>query len=280
MTAGTEFLADHLRRPRFEVIPLEGAERAVVAHLPREVQITVTASPAKGIEPTLELCERLAGQGYRVVPHLAARLVADEAHLREVLERMRGAGLREAFVIAGDARRPAGAYEGAPDLLGAMAEVGHGLEAIGISGYPESHAFISDDVTIQAMFEKEPLATYIVSQVTFDADVIAGWVRRVRARGVDLPIHIGVPGPVAARKLMRISSSIGLGESARFLRGHRSWIGRLVRPRGYRPDGLLEALAPQIARPEDRIAGLHIYTFNEIEQAERWRRDTLARLTG
>ena len=88
---------------------------------------------------------------------------------------------------------------------------------IGISGYPESHHFISDEATIEAMFEKEPMATYIVSQICFDTDVIAIWVRRVRDRGTKLPIWIGIPGVTDNRRLLRISLKIGLGESARFL---------------------------------------------------------------
>jgi methylenetetrahydrofolate reductase (NADPH) len=276
---GTDLLADFLRRPRLEVIPLNGVEQDVVAHVSRQVKLTVTASPTKGLEATLGLCERLAAHGYRVVPHLAARLVVDRAHLRELLARLREQGLREVFVIAGDAKQPAGEFEGAAALLAAMAEEGHGLEDIGITGYPESHAFISDEATIQAMFEKEPLATYIVSQAAFDALVIATWVRRVRDRGVQLPIHIGVPGPVSARKLLRISARIGLGESARFLRRHRSWLRLLLGPT-YRPDALLERLAPQVSRPGSGVVGLHIYSFNEIERAERWRREAIGRLAG
>jgi methylenetetrahydrofolate reductase (NADPH) len=123
-------------------------------------------------------------------------------------------------VTAGEPGQPAGEFEGAAALLAAIAEVGHGLEEIGITGYPESHAFISDETTIQSMFDKAPLATYIVSQICFDPEVIATWIGRVRDRGVDLPIHIGLPGPVAANRLLRFSGRIGLGESARFLRRH------------------------------------------------------------
>jgi methylenetetrahydrofolate reductase (NADPH) len=128
------------------------------------------------------------------------------------------------------------------------------------------------------MFDKAPLATYIVSQICFSPEVIGTWIRRVRDRGVDLPIHVGLPGPVAARKLLRVSGRIGLGESARFLRRHGSWAGRLLLPRAYRPERLLERLAPQLGRPDDRIAGLHFFTFNELEPAERWRHETIARL--
>ncbi len=262
------------------MIPLDGVEQEVVRHVPIELTVTITSSPTRGPEATLALAERLAGRGYRVVPHLAARLIADRVQLRELLERIKGLGAREVFVIAGDVAQPLGPFEGAATLLEAMAEIGHGLEQIGITGYPESHAFISDETTIQAMFDKAPYATYIVSQICFDPAVIATWLRRVRDRGVELPIYVGLPGPVDPVRLLRLSARIGLGESARFLRGHGSWLRRLTLPRGYRPGSLLDRLAPDLARPENRIAGLHLFTFNEIEQSEAWRRAELIRLSG
>ena len=73
----------------------------------------------EGIETsTLDLAGRLAGMGYRVVPHLSARLIADRAHLAGVLERMRETGLREAFVVAGDLDEPTGEFTDAYGLLG------------------------------------------------------------------------------------------------------------------------------------------------------------------
>ena len=80
-----------LRRPRFEILPLEGIEEQVHEHLGRSVKVTVTASPRKGLEATLALSERLAQAGYPVVPHLSARLVRDAVHLHEVLDRTRPA---------------------------------------------------------------------------------------------------------------------------------------------------------------------------------------------
>lgn len=263
-----------LEHARFEVLPLDGIVDDVVASVPKSVKVTVTASPTKGLDPTLAVAERLAAHGYAVVPHLSARLVRDRAHLDEVLWRLRAARVREVFVIAGDAREPAGEFAGAADLLSAMS--GHGFDEVGIAGYPESHHLISDAVTIEAMFAKEPMATYIVSQVCFDADTIAGWVRAVRERGTLLPIWIGVAGPVDSRRLLRTSLRIGLGESARFLRAHGGWLRRLGLPRFYSPEQLLGRLAPIIADPAARIAGIHVYTFNELERTERWRRRRLS----
>jgi len=267
-----------LRRPRYEVIPLKGVEEAILEHVPEEVTLTVTSSPSKGIEATLDLGERMSGHGYRVVPHLAARLVRDEEHLAEILGRVRGMGARDLFVIAGDADEPAGEFEGAAALLRAMARIDPGAREIGISGYPESHPFISDEATVRAMYEKAPYATHIVSQVCFDPGVIERWIRAVRGRGVGLPLYIGIPGPVGNRKLLAISSKIGLGESARFLRKHRSWLLRMFLPGGYRPDRLVEGLTSTIGDPWSRVWGFHIYTFNELGNTEAWRRGLLERI--
>ena len=152
-------------------------------------------------------------------------------------------------------------------------------DRIGISGYPESHHFISDATTIEAMCEKEPMATHIVSQICFDADVIATWIRRVRDRGTLLPIWIGVPGAVDSRKLMRTSLRIGLGESVRFLRAQHGLVRRFLSPRLYTPNDLLEQLAPAFADPAARVGGIHVYTFNELKQSESWRRQLVDRLT-
>ena len=262
------------------MIPVDGVEEEVLRYVPPELTVTITSSPSRGPEATLALAERLTGRGYKVVPHLAARLIADRDQLGELLARIRSMGIQEVFVVAGDLDEPLGPFEGAAALLKAMAEQGHGLAEVGITGYPESHAFISDETTIQAMFEKAPYATYIVSQICFDPAVIASWLRRVRARGVELPIYVGLPGPVDPVRLLRLSSRIGLGESARFLRGHGSWLRRLTLPRGYRPGSLLERLAPDLAEPDNRVAGVHLFTFNELEQAEDWRRTEVERLGG
>jgi methylenetetrahydrofolate reductase (NADH) len=270
-------LAGLLRRARFEVIPLDGVEDEVLAHLPTDVKVTVTASPRKGLDATLELAERLTRAGYVAVPHISARLIRDRAHLAEVLDRVQAGGVRELFVLAGDPPEPAGEFTGAAELLEAIGPRRAEFDAIGITGYPESHHLISDAETIRAMFAKAPMATHIVSQICFDAATIAGWIAEVRRRGTDLPIWIGVPGPVPHRKLLKVSMKIGLGESARFLRRHRGWMPRLF-TRQFKPDRLVRDLIPCATDPAARVGGFHLYTFNEVAGTERWRLRLLERL--
>jgi methylenetetrahydrofolate reductase (NADPH) len=270
-------VAGLLRASRFEILPLDGIEDEVLAHLPKDAKVTVTASPRKGLEATLDLSERLARAGYLVVPHLSARLVRDRGHLDEVLGRLHAAGVRELFVPAGDATDAAGDFKGAAELLEAMGDSRTRFDRIGITGYPESHHLISDEETIRAMFAKAEMATDIVSQLCFDPATIAWWIGAVRARGVRLPIWIGMPGCVDHAKLVRISLKIGMGESARFLRHQRGVLSRLL-TRQFTPTRLLDGLGQVVSEPDTRVAGFHLYTFNEVARTERWRRRTLDRL--
>lgn len=92
-----------LEPPRFELVPIRGALEAA-DHLPRNAEVTVSCSPTLGIENTLALAEELSGRDFRVVGHLAARLVTGEAHLSKLVRRMDDSGLREVLVVGGDAK--------------------------------------------------------------------------------------------------------------------------------------------------------------------------------
>jgi methylenetetrahydrofolate reductase (NADPH) len=266
-----------LRGPRFEVIPAPGTEAAVAEWVPAGMTVTVTASPVKGLEPTIELTERLAGRGYRVVPHLAARSVTSDAHLAQIVERLLASGVSDVFVPGGDASHPAGPFDSALPLLERLAEMGGPFGQIGITGYPESHPKIHDDITIQAMWDKRKHATYIVSNVCFDAARLGRWIQRIRARGVTLPLYVGLAGPAERTRLLRMAAVAGASESARFITRHPGWILRFLVPGGYNPDRLLERAAAVLAAPESAVAGLHLFTFNQLQEAEQWRRAALER---
>lgn len=262
-----------LERSRYEVLPLDGIEEQVLAHVPREVTVTITASPTKGLEPTFALAETLRRHGYDVVPHLSARLIRDAGHLAEHVALLRAIGVQDVFVVAGDPPEPHGAFEGAVDLLEALTELDHPFERIGITGYPESHPLIDDETTIAAMFAKARHASYIASQVCYDPAVTARWIESVWARGTRLPIFVGVPGVVSRAKLLRVSSRIGIGDSLRFLRKNGSFAGRFLRG-GFSPDPLVDGLGSVLE--SGKVAGFHVFTFNDVEDTESWRHARLS----
>jgi len=276
-TADSQSVVELLTHPRYEVIPLAGAEEAVLEHVPSEVTVTVTTSPKNGLDPTLDLVERIAANGYRVVPHLAARHVRDRPHLAELVERIRIAGATDVLVMAGDAAEPAGDFDGALPLLAALADLGGPFEHVGMTGYPESHAFLSDHVAMRSMLAKAEFSTYIVTQICFDPAVTLGWMDAVWERDIQLPIYVGIPGPVPRSKLLRVCERIGVGDSLRSLSAHDDETGG-AHEDDFDPDPLAFGLDASLDGPQPNMAGLHVFTFNDLEGTERWRQGALGRL--
>jgi methylenetetrahydrofolate reductase (NADPH) len=270
---GTDVLFGALAYPRFELIPVEGAEEPA-AHLPGGAKVTVTCSPTRGLESTLLLAEELSEMGFRAVPHISARLVSDAAHLKEIVRRLEASKVREVFVIGGDVKEPAGPFSGALDLLRAMSELGHDFANVGVAGYPEGHPLIGDDALRQALLDKQRFATYVVTQMCFDASSILRWVSGIRQGGIELPVYVGLPGVVKWRKLLRITLKIGVGDSARFLTKNAGALKMLHKP-AYKPGDLIGELAPHVGSQDYNIQGIHFYTFNQTKELEEWRRPLL-----
>ncbi|WP_067902064.1 methylenetetrahydrofolate reductase [Nocardia vaccinii] len=272
-------LARALREATYEVLPFKSAEENVLAHVPTDVALTVTTTEAKGLRPTVELASRLCRSGYRAAPHLAARLVRDKAHLSDLVDQLRAAGVTGIFVIAGDASEPAGEFHDALGLLEALRAIGDPFDTIGIGGYPEGHGLIADALIEQAIVAKAPHATQVITQLCFDAPATIAWADKVRAAGVDLPIRVGIPGAISRQKLIRVSAGLGLGQSARFLKKQQNMFWRFFLPGGYSPNKLVERLTPAIERDDTGLSGLHVFTFNELDSTEAWRQAWLQKLS-
>ena len=267
-----------LMNARFEVLPTASIEDKILASIPVGQTLTVTASIGKGLPATLDLAERLVGHGYHAVPHLAARMVSGREELEEIVARLLESGIDTVFVPAGDADPPAGDYEGSVDLLRDLTAMGRPFASVGVTGYPESHPKIMDDITVQAMWDKRDHATHLVSNLCFDPAVVSTWVKRVRSRGAVMPLLIGMPGPVERAKLLSMATKIGVSESARFLSKNKSVFARIAAPGGYSPEKFLEKIAPTTREATSHVEGLHLFTFNQVAETQAWRDDLIARL--
>ena len=284
MALGTRTVPDSqgvrtlLTSARFELMPFESFDEEIT-HLPDNATIAITTSPQLGIEKTVEKTEEAAEMGYDVVPHVAARYVEDREQLEAIAERLEQAGITDIFVPGGDREEPAGEFESALDLLEVLAETEYSFEEVGITGYPEGHDFIDDETLAESMARKTPHATYIVTQLCYDPDAVLEWVEDIRARGVKLPVEVGIPGVMNYQRLMQISQKVGVGDSIKFLRkttGILGFVKQLVGSRGtYEPDELIDGLAPYVGDDEYNIRGVHIYTFNQTPDTEKWRHKRL-----
>ncbi len=263
----------------FEVLPFKGTEESVLANIPKTVRLSVTASPPKGIEATIALSEKLAAHGYRVTPHLSAKMITDTAQLTEFIQRFNAVGIDSIFVVGGDAEVPAGEFTDALSLLKAIDSLEHPFREIGIGGYPEGHHFIPQDILDASLKEKAAFATYIATQICFDAGAILTWARSIKAAGIETPVRVGMPGDVSRQKLLRISLASGVGASLKFLQKQQGMFWRFFVPGGYSPNKLIRGLKSSLGAADNNIETFHMFTFNEIAGTEAWRLKMLQQYT-
>ncbi len=266
--------------PSYELIPMRSFDDAVSA-LPAGARVSVTCSPTGGIGETQLRTERLVAEGFRVTPHLAARLVTGAGHAAELAAWVRSLGLDEVFVIAGDAPERAGSYVGALGFLEDFVALDPGVSRIGVAGYPDGHALISPDEAArqlrakQELIDRAGLGGWVSTQMCFDPDRIVGWLRSERVAGLTLPVRLGVPGAVERTRLLRVAMRLGVGASMRYLSKNTSVVSRLVAPGGYDPTGLVDRVA--VDAEQLAIESLHVFTFNAVADTVAWQRGLTAR---
>ncbi|MCP4222089.1 MAG: 5,10-methylenetetrahydrofolate reductase [Actinomycetia bacterium] len=270
---GAAYRATLVAAMTYEVVPLSTVEAAIEA-LPATSRVSVTCSPVKGIEATMELTDQIRSRGHQAVPHLAARMVESPQQLAMVAAWLRSEGINEVFVIGGDAEVPLGPYPDALTLLRDLLAKDTGLTGVGVTAYPDSHPLIEPAALHHSLHAKQSLLAevgiegYASTQMCFDGAKISDWLHTERKQGLTLPIHLGLAGVVDRAKLMSMGVRLGVGTSLRFLRKNRAAVGRLLTTSSYDPGLLLEELSP-ILEPY-AVTGIHCFTFNQVEATAQW----------
>ena len=267
-----------IQAARYEVVPLKSLNDQL-QHLPSGSSVSVTCSPTKGIEPTLELSARLNGDGHHAVPHIAARLVEGREHVEKIAARINEHAITEIFVVGGDPD-PVGPYVDGLSLMRDLLPLCHTVRTVGVPSYPDHHTVIPDAALDEALLAKQALIGelglqgFSSTQMCFNVKTIEHWLVRQRDRGLVLPIHLGVPGAVERTRLISLGTRLGIGSSLRYLRKNSGAILRMFSPASYDPNKLI---APISRRADElNITALHLFTFNSIESTAAWQRKSLA----
>ena len=264
---------------RYELIPMKSIEQAIL-DLPTGAPVSVTCSPVKGISATQEISARLIASGHEVVPHFAARLVESREHVQKLATWVREQGIKEVFLIAGDAEKPAGPYQDGIELLRDFLDSNSGVARVGFGSYPDGHAFISREALSTALYDKQKLLQeagvqgVASTQMCFDVAQIRQWIKTERDNGFSVPIQLGVPGVVDRARLMSLGVRVGVGASMRYLSKNKASIMKMLSPGGYDPTELVAGLAKDAQSLN--IVGLHSFTFNSVADTAAWQREVLA----
>jgi methylenetetrahydrofolate reductase (NADPH) len=265
----------------YELIPLKNVHEQG-EFLPKSSTISITCSPAKDIEATLELCEKFLAKGHTTIPHFAARMIESEEHVTRIVKRVETLGIETVFIIGGDADQR-GPFTDAPGLLRSFLDNNPSIKTVGVGSYPDGHPVIPESALAESLIKKQEMILqsnlngYMATQMCFEANTISSWLKNCRKAGVTLPCHLGLPGAVDMKKLINISLRLGIGVSSRYLKKNRKSVFKLLSPRGYNPNKLIVPISNDAE--ELNIAGIHCFTFNAVESTEAWRTKAMGRLT-
>ena len=228
----------------------------------------------------LQAAKALRQAGLEPVPHVPARFVHDLADLKSRIAALaQEAGATEMLVLGGGAPHPVGQYDAAIQILETGVFEANGVKRIGIAGHPEGNPDITkqhgEAALIAALKQKQAwlkahgIEGFIATQFLFEAAPVAAWAKALRAEGIDLPIHVGVPGPATIKTLVKYAAMCGVGQSARFIRKQAMNVTKLLTVNT--PDEFVTGLARlHFERPELGIAGPHLYPFGGFEKLFDW----------
>jgi methylenetetrahydrofolate reductase (NADPH) len=238
-------------------------------------QVYLSAVLSRPQEEVVEQAARVRAAGLEPVPHLAVRNFASAEALGRFLDRLAGeAGVRRLLVIAGDRAEPTGPFHGALEAIDSGLISRRGIEAIGISGYPDGHPRIADHeldrllaAKVQAA-EATGLKVDIVTQFCLDPAPILAWVRRLRDHGIDHPVRIGLAGPTSLTTLMRYARRCGVRASTQGLARNAGLMKRLLGAAA--PDGIVRTLVDANRDGELGDIAPHLFSFGGIGATARW----------
>ncbi|MGJ9426844.1 methylenetetrahydrofolate reductase [Nesterenkonia halotolerans] len=237
-------------------------------------RVNVTFLGNENLEMRVAAAKAVHDAGLTPVSHVAARRMSSKDEFVEFLDALRGqVGTTHLFTVGGDPSEPMGPYASALDLIGSGLPAEHGFTHISIAGYPEGHPDIADSELWSvleakvAALQEQGLSGTILTQFGFDVDPIHDWIREVRARGIDLPIRIGVPGPAGIKRLMTYAKRFGVSTSAGIARKYGFSMTNLLGTAG--PERLIRDLQKGLTAESGDVK-LHFYTFGGMETTADW----------
>ncbi|MCA8883784.1 MAG: methylenetetrahydrofolate reductase [Rhodobacteraceae bacterium] len=250
------------------------------ALLPAGTRVYIAHIDGTPIDDMVATARRIAGQGFPVMPHFPARLIADRAMLADWIARYQGeAGVTQALLLAGGLAAPKGAFENSMQLLDTGLFDRAGFTRLHVAGHPEGNRDIAPDGGDaalldalrwkQAFRDRSDAAMAIVTQFCFEAAPAIAWAERLAAEGIDLPIHLGVAGPAKLQTLIKFAVACGVGPSLRVLQRRARDVTKLVQP--HEPTALLADLAAhKAAHPQSGITAAHLFPLGGIQATADW----------
>ncbi|WP_423177933.1 MULTISPECIES: methylenetetrahydrofolate reductase [unclassified Stenotrophomonas] len=250
------------------------ALRAEADRIPRGTVISIPWLASEDDDARLAAVRTVRALGFEPMPHLSARRIGSRTALERFLERATSeAGVERCLLIAGDLATPAGPFADSASIIETGRLERFGIKVVGIGGHPEGHPAMSGDARWQVLerkcqaIEARRMTPVIATQFAFDADAVLAWLDALRARGISVPVLVGVPGPASVSRLLRYATMCGVGASASMLARYGISIGRLLGTAG--PEVFVDRLVKGLTRAHGQVSP-HFFPFGGVAPSLEW----------
>jgi len=160
----------------------------------------------------------------------------------------------------------------------------HGFTRVGFATYPEPHPIVATSLLESELHKKLATAAdaglqrWLVSQFSFDAEIVIRHARHLRAIGINAPLHVGLAGPTNWAAMAKFALICGFANSARSLSQNAAQFSRLLG--GFEPTQMLAELADSAAAaPELVLAAPHFFSFAGAERTAEFIKSLTATTT-
>lgn len=248
--------------------------------LPQGTRVYIAHIEGTPIQEMVATARRLAEDGFPVMPHFPARIIADKAVLGDWIARYQGeAGVDQALLLAGGVAKPHGEFDSSMQLLESGLFDQAGFKRLHVAGHPEGNRDIDPDGSMknvdQALAWKQKFSETtdaemaLATQFAFDAKPIIAWADDLARAGITLPIHIGIAGPAKLQTLIKFAIACGVGPSLKVLQKRAMDVTKLLLP--YEPTDVLAQLAAhKAANPDFNITNVHFFPLGGIKTNATW----------
>lgn len=276
----TAALPSFLRKASVEITPRQAEKLPIIAaNVAPGTHIYIALVDPNEVEGQLAAAKLVRDAGLVAVPHVPARFVKDRNDLETRVAALAGAGVTRMLVLGGGAPQPIGQYDAAIQLFETGVFQKNGITHVGIAGHPEGNPDITkahgEPMLLKALKQKQAyidenkLVGHIATQFLFEAGPVAEWAAGLRAEGIHLPVHVGIPGPATIKTLAKYALMCGVGNSARFVMKQAANVMQLLTVNA--PDEFIAELAEVSAsRPELKIEAPHMYPFGGFDKLFDW----------
>lgn len=235
---------------------------------PDFISITLGAGGSQN-NASLELADTIQNQvGIPSVAHIPG-LYRSQADVLAFLNELEAHGIKNVLALRGDQtpdQKPVGDFNYASELAKFINE--HGDFDIAGACYPQKHPesinFVDDTLHLKEKINQG--VSHLITQMLFDNQAFYDFKERLQLAQIEVPVEVGIMPCTNRNQIKRITELSGIPMPKKFVDIMDRYRNN---PEAMRDAGIAYAIDQIVDLVSNDVDGIHLYTMNNAENAQR-----------